>query len=370
MTSTALIPASRLVQASMSKTDLLLLCQYWASPFVTRPKNEGPEKYILRFGSAFHKTAEIYLNGKYPNIKVIAKKYDVEAKRLRHFFLRWKEYIDNIFATRFTDNVVRFVETKIAYDPYRDTVRFLKSKKERDYSERTPDEVPGTGDLVLAPENEDWFVVFDWKTGSSDYNATLNGQLASLALGMSRHLKRYKAIVIILRIDEDFMEPYEAFLDLTALENHRKKLRAVWSEARSPNPPMRWGTHCGKLYCPLIETCPTQQDPMSLGDEMHALDREKLAYLFGKFQAARKMLDAVDERFKREIEMNGPFQLENGKWAVLQDQTRETLSKASIVRALGAVDGMNLIEQLDERGCVDRTPYKKIGYENDPGAKK
>jgi hypothetical protein len=356
----------------MSKTDLLLICQYWASPLVRQPKL-GSEKYPLRFGSAFHKCAEIYLKGfgkKHPNIAAIAKKYDVEEKRLKHFYTRWRAYIDDLFTTRFTDNQLRFVEEKLAYNPYLDTVRFLPSKKERDYSERSLDEVPGTGDLILVPTNEEWFVVFDWKTGSSDYDAKLNGQLASLALGMSRHLKRYRAIVVILRIDEDFIEPYEAVLDMGLLNKHREKLRSAWSSARSANPSMRPGMHCSKLYCPLVEVCPTQQDPIAIGDEMHGLEPERKAFLFARFKAAEKMLEAVDDRFKREIAMNGPFQIDNGKWAVLKDQTRETISRASINRALGAVDGAALWEQLSAAGCVDTIEYKKIDYMPEASAKK
>jgi hypothetical protein len=364
-----LIPASHLVNASMSKTDLLLQCTYWASPYVTLPTKSGIEPVHLRFGSGFHKCDEIYLKSfgkKHPNIPAVAKKYDIDAKRLKNFYTRWREFIDAILAA-YPKNTERRVEEKLVYDPFLDTARILQSTKERDYSERKPTEIPGTGDLVLIPPDEDWFAVFDWKTGSTDYDKELNGQLASLALGTSRMIKRYNVRAYIVRIDDTFIEPYEWKWNLSFLETHRKNLRTKMSEARSPNPSMRPGMHCSKLYCPMIETCPTQQDPMSLGDATHSLDDpEKKAFYFAKFKAAEKMMEAMKERWKREVEMNGPFQLEDGRWACLVPDERDNLSKASIRRALGDVDGNDVIRQLDEAGCIDHIARTKLDYRKNP----
>jgi hypothetical protein len=368
-----LIPTSRLVQGSMSKTDLLLLCQYWASWMITLPKPSAVAPYPLRFGSAHHKTQEIHLESrgkKVPNLPAIAKKYDVELQRLESYYIRARDFIDDLIKKNWPRAKLYFVESKLAYDPFTDKTRFLSSTKERDYSQRLPNEFPGTGDLVVVPDNEDFFVTFDWKTGNSVYNAQYNGQLASVSLAISRHIKRYKAVVYIVRIDDEFIEPYPGSLDKELLEAHRKKLMTAISSARSASPSMRPGAHCHELYCPAISVCPAHAGPMALRDEMHgALEPERKALLFERFKAAEKMLQWMNEWFKEEIRRNGPFQRENGKWAVLRPDHKEYLSKASIVRALGRVDGEELISQLRERGCIDESDGEKIDYVSDPSGR-
>lgn len=373
----SIIPANRLVQGSMSKTDLLLQCQYWASPLVTVPKRDPNAKdpYHLRFGSAYHKTQEIHLSSrgkKRPNIPILSKRFEVEIPRLKDFYERGREFIDDELERLGLSDEEYIVEKKIGYDPYTDTARYLVETGERDYSGRKINELPGTGDLAIVPRDRDVVYVWDWKTGSKVYDSEVNGQLRSLGLGMARIVQRSTAIVTIVRIDDDFLEPVPpATLDARSLDLHRDALRRAISQARSANPFLRPGTHCSSHYCDYIEMCPAHRDPMSLGDEMHSLeDRSRLGVLYARYKAAEKMMEAVGNRFKREIEMNGPFECEDGSHAVLKDASKRTLSKTSIVRALGKVDGLELYDQLVERGCVDETNYMKIDYERDASGRK
>ena len=77
------------IQASISKTDLLLKCQYWASPLIStvpEPTDPSALNEALRFGRAFHLTAEIHLKSrgkKRPNFNVIAKRFGVDRKKTR-----------------------------------------------------------------------------------------------------------------------------------------------------------------------------------------------------------------------------------------------------------------------------------------------
>jgi hypothetical protein len=371
-----LITTKRLIEGSMSKTDLLLRCQYWASGMITLPKTKAA--YPLRFGTAFHKTMEIHLKSggkKKPDIPALAKEYEVEAPRLKNYYERGKAFVDQFIPKNFPGKVTIYIEEKLAYDPFADAMRFLVSDKERDYSDIKPNEFPGTGDLVIVPEDVDYFGVLDWKTGSTNYDpqekgVLYNGQLASISLAMSRYLKRYKALVWIVRIDDEFMEDYPDKLDADQLEGHRKKLARAIGGARSANPVMYPGQHCHEQYCPAVAVCPSVAGPMALRDDLSAMEPEQKAHLYARYMTVKKMLDWMDDFWKEEIRRNGPFQLENGKWATLQPQSRENLSKASIMRALGPEEGAAVVEQLRDSGCIETSEFEKIAYLNDPSGRK
>ncbi len=361
-----LLPQGKPVNASMSKTDLLLLCQWWASPRTPIPKTLGPTPYHLRFGTAFHKCMELFLLALAVNIKAIAGQFEVEPDRLDHFFRRGKEFILKLLKERRWTSHQKLLEKKLAYDPFKNTVRFLASKKERDYSDILATEFPGTGDLALIPKTiNEPFVILDYKTGSSDYDAKLNGQLKSLGLGLSVQTKNQNAIAIIMRIDDDFIEPYETNLGPTQWEKHQKDLRNAIRLALSSHPPLRPGEHCSKLYCNAIEVCPAHAGPFALGDSMHGMvERDQLGPLYARFQAARKLIERLGDRFKEEIARNGPFETEEG-FAELVQKSKENLSKASIRRALGTVDGNNVIQQLEDRGCIETSEWEEIRVKKD-----
>jgi len=361
-----LLPTGKPVNASMSKTDLLLLCQWWASPRTPVPKELGETKYHLRFGTAFHKCMELFLRGLLVNITKIANAHDVERDRLEHFFQRGKTAISELLKQRKWSDYTKLLEKKLAYDPFRNTMRFLESTKERDYSGLLATEFPGTGDLALIPKSQDKpFVVIDYKTGSSDYDAAFNGQLKSLGLGLSVHTKNPNAIAIIFRIDDDFIEPYEAPLGPAHWEEHQKQLRNAIRLALSKHPPIRPGEHCANLYCNAIEICPAHAGPFALGDSMHGMiERDQLGPLYARFQAARKLIERLGDRFKEEIARNGPFETEEG-FAELVPKSKENLSKASIRRAMGLVDGNSVIEQLEERGCIETSEWEEIRVKKD-----
>lgn len=357
-----LLPTGAPVNASMSKTDLLLLCQWWASPRTARPKDLG-DRWRLEFGIAFHKCMELWLLGKKINFALIAKQNKVpDAKRLKLFFERLQAFLVEMFEERGWTKLPKLLEQKMAYDPFRNTARFLTSKKERDYSGLKTTELPGTGDLAFEVPDANEVVTIDYKTGVSDYDAAKNGQLKSLGMGLALHYKRPRVRGMILRIDEDFVEPYEAEYDAAVLEKHRLGLVRALREALSQHPPMRPGTHCQKHFCPALEICPAHAGPMGLGDRMHMVtDRSQLGPLYAQFQAAKKLMEKLGERFKEEIEMNGPFEAAEDRGHIgLKHKSKRNLSEASIRRALGAVDGNDLISQLEERDCIEITEYDEL----------
>lgn len=361
-----LLPTGKPVNASMSKTDLILLCQWWASPRTPIPKTFGETPYHLRFGTAFHKCMELFLLALLVDCTVIAKQHDVEPDRLEHFFRRGKEFIVELLKKRGWNSRQKLLEKKLAYDPFRNKVRFLTSTKERDYSGLSATEFPGTGDLALIDKsNRDPFVILDYKTGSSDYDAKFSGQLKSLGLGLSVHTGNPNAIGIILRIDDDFIEPYEAAYGPKDWERHRDNLRNAIRLALSKHPPLRPGEHCSKLYCNALEVCPAHAGPFALGDSMHELlERDQLGPLYARYQAAKKLIERLGDRFQEEIRRNGHFETEEG-FAELVTKSKPNLSKKSIRRALGRVDGDDVIAQLEERGCIETSEWEEIRVKPD-----
>jgi hypothetical protein len=363
------------INGSMSKTDLLLQCQYWASPTVTtvpEPTEVSALNEALRFGRAFHKCMEIHLlyGGKQrPRFAVIAKKFSIDAKRLEHFYRRAREYIDKLLNKRGWVDEKRLVEQKIVYDPFVDTMRFLESTGERDYSDRKSTEFPGTGDLAIVPKKR--MVVLDWKSGQSNYDAQDNGQLLSLSLGLSRHFKQYEVVVFIVRIDEEWIEPSEGLLDESHLEEHRENLRLALQSALSRNPFMRPGMHCTKFYCPAIEVCPAHAGPLSVRDMMDGvLSPEQRGHQYMRYKTAKKLIDRIGDFWHRDIEMNGPAVLDNGSTLILKPGSRENLSKASIRRAMGKVEAEALIKELDESGAIETTEFIQLFEVPDPASKK
>ena len=133
--------ARKPINASMSGTDLFMKCQYWASPAtISVPESTEISQFneALRFGRAFHKAIEIYLESrgkKKPRFQVIADKFSVSAKRLEDFYRRAVEYINQLLKELNGQDEEWLVERKMAYDPFAHAARFLISAKERDYSD-------------------------------------------------------------------------------------------------------------------------------------------------------------------------------------------------------------------------------------------
>jgi len=354
--------------ASISKTDQLFYCQYWASPAVTfPPKISDVIDDIPRFGLAFHKCGEIHLNRQEVNVKEIATSFDVDEKRLRDYYRRWSEAIEKLLKKRGWEDRFRIVEQKIAINPFQDTVRFLTSEKERDYSEAKRLEIPGTGDLILAPAYNQPFVTIDWKTGQSSYDAKKNGQLKTLSYGFSRHFKSYEAINIIFRIDDEFMEISEAPIYAKGLNAHRDRLRKNLALALSNSPPMRIGQYCG--YCEALEVCPAHQQPFAIGD-VEIDSSESAALLYERILPAEKLLKKKRDRIRNFVEANGPVGLDNGKFLQLKEYSEENLSKASIKRVMGEIEGEEFIQKLRGMGVIESKKEIRLMPLADPSSKK
>lgn len=361
-------PSPLLHHASASKTDVLLACQYWASPALQLPEDifNNP---AARFGSAFHKTMELHLLETFVDFAAIAEEFDVDQKRLENYYDRGSKIIDALLKKNEWDKHPRMVETKLAYDPFTDKARVLDAPGPRSYSGRTPTELPGTQDLMIPnvvawqSPTESALVLFDWKTGQSDYNADTNAQLSSLGLMGARLLEQSYVHVAILRLDDEFAEISQSTRNATELKAHRIHLKKALSGALEDNPALRPGTWC--KYCPALEVCPVHRDPyLPVEIVESAVGPEQIRMAYPLLIAAEQKLAKARERVKRYVEMNGMLDLDSGKRLKIIEYEEELLSKASIKRALGNVEGAELIEDLRRRGVVEKSQQSSLRMVN------
>ncbi len=380
--------AKGLHHASASKTDLLLTCQWWAAPGTQIPPEPDDIRLapdIPRFGRAFHKTMELFL-GDDPGpmrtealLPEIAEAYDVDQKRLTEYFKRGSKAVADFLKARGWDKIPRTIEKKLAYDPFYDTTRVLKTEGERDYSGRRPTEMPGTADLGLqpGPNRSRPLIVFDWKSGQSTYDASKNPQLRTLSLGLSRFWKTNvgaqptatAAIAIILRIDDEFMELSEAPLTFDLLDKHRVLLRSKLRNAIEGKPALYPGVHC--RYCPALEVCPAHQDPLALAEPVETMtEPEHVAQVYARLLSAENLLKKIRRRITNYVESNGPIELDNGKWASIVEYEEELLSKASINRTLGKLEGAIRLSQLRDEGILEVHKVKQLREINNPATRR
>ncbi len=340
--------------ASMSRTEELLQCQWWASPVTWLPPQPEKSPDIPRFGTAVHKTLELHRLKQKVDIAAIAVEQDVDADKLGDYYSRGSKVVDSLLKNvKGTEEY----EAKYAYDPFTDKGRKLKSKKERDYSEKKITELPGTVDVNVVQPKE--FFVLDYKTGNKVYDIKTNGQLRSLSLAISKTHGLSSGIRVILRIDEDFIEPYEERINVVEMEAHRKVLRPAMRAMLSLTPNLRPGTYCN--WCPALEVCPAQGGPLVLRDLIeNAIEPAQVSHIYGKLLAIENLTKKVREKIHTYIEQNGPIDLDNGKSLILKPISKDNLSQASIKRALGAINGQELIDDLRKKGCIEESNYTSL----------
>lgn len=364
---------------SASKTDLLLVCQYWASPDVKLPPDPNdPERTrdpkllsdAPRFGVAFHLAMERHVRGGFYErgtriadkvITQIASDHVVDDRRLLDYYRRAREFLRDFLKERNWTGIALIAERKLAYDPFRDKARFLESETTRDYSGRKATELPGTLDLASEVVEGRLFFTADWKTGVSAYEAYENKQLDSLSLGLSRVWDSHeaKSVNAIFRIDDEFIEPSVTTVGPKRWEKHRKKLRLALVEAYSKTPAMRAGIHC--RYCPANEVCPAIVGPTAVDDMLSdATDSETVRRVYEMSAPLEKALENRRKRVMNWVESNGPIELSNGKELRILEMQQDNLSKASIERALGKVAGQDLIADLRSRGCIEKIDKKQM----------
>jgi hypothetical protein len=227
-----------------------------------------------------------------------------------------------------------------------------------------PGEFGGTSDMVLSPAlKPEIIIVEDHKTG--DYGefhmpAELP-QMRTLALQEGAgfvsilHAPRESAPTIYT----DPIEPPQLRAHADAL---RKAMRRIGDGSLRPGP---W---CKR--CPARESCPAKDgELLARAGAMvkTAIDSEALTngpVDKGAFHMFLQELSRLDKRarevLKADVKAGEIIARPDGKVLVIKEKEYESLSKSSIIAALGKVKGERAIERLRAQGCVKKETREEL----------
>ena len=356
----------RVLQATASKTDLLLRCQWWVGKEV--PPEAVGEPAL--FGSAFHEMIAHQLPRPMKKVgaksfKETAAKWGVDQKKLQDrvtqaFPVLWKWLKSNEFALDFTRDLR--VEVPMAYDLERGVGVEIPPHDENHHYQVTRWQHPGTVDLLSLISynsglalNQRVCLVLDHKTGYDIPSVAESGQLLSLALA-ARSLYQADRIIIGFFTAQADTLPEVLALELSeqALSKFEGQLQAAYNGYDSHFlHPDGW---CGQ--CPGFAICPTQTTALDdLGRPRGTLTLEKAGAMHQKLQAYEKQFNRLADMLREEIrslvEKSGPIPRPDGQFVGLVSRSYTNLSQASIKRALGEVKGGREIARLEKLGCIE-----------------
>lgn len=380
------------LQPSASKTELLLLCPRPFDPTLESEPDEPGEP--ARYGSAFHQILASCLRApaKKPLEKTLAyakavdraaKQYDVKDAReeLAGHVKSSVKVLRNWLAHEKLE--ISEIETAYAVKPRHDgewEARAVSAHDEDHVYSVEDDELPGTVDLIARNANRKRTVTIDHKTGifeswianDSDVQFARPStvpQLRTLGLATSSsevgifHADR-KGLPIV------YAEPFE---DRRA---HAKELHAAFD--RIGGGFLRPDEYCKR--CPARIGCPAAaahllvESAAVLTAAANALAIEpvdpnglcvlptepppegmleiRAGALYDMLKRFRELEKAGSAELKRLVRLGSVIETKDGKVLSIREQTYETLSKKSVIEALGKVAGEKLLAQLRKKGVI------------------
>lgn len=388
------------LQPSASKTGVFLLCQ---RPFDAETPTEPDEPgEAALYGSAFHqiiaaclrtgwrgtKKAPLETSAAYSReVDRAAKRYDMQDARAELAgHVKSSVKVLRNWLTREKLEVVA-IERAYAVHPKADgtwKTRVIEAHDENHVYDVAPDEMPGTVDLVATNDNRKRTVVMDHKTGlfedwfANDESVkfarpTTVAQLRTLGLvGSSLYGE-----VSIFHADRRglpmvYSEPYE----VSEQQQHAKELHGAFS--RLGGGFLRPGEYCKR--CPARAGCPAAAahllvesaavlveaanrvalepiDPNAL----YALPTEpppegmiemRAGALYDMLKRFRELEKVAVTELKRLVRAGAVIETRDGKVLKIQTQNYETLSKKSVIEALGKVEGEKELARLRKKGVI------------------
>lgn len=152
-------------------------------------------------------------------------------------------------------------EVPFAWDFTTDEARRLRGH-ERDYTDATELEVPGTADVVGLKDDVDDVLIVEWKSGSAENS---HSQLEALALFAGRTFGAKDVHVMGVSLSSRFddhvdrctVEKTFTQWDLSLIAADLRDLFVA--EYTKPQP----GEHCSSLYCPAKQSCPVVSEALA-----------------------------------------------------------------------------------------------------------
>jgi hypothetical protein len=370
------------IHATMSKTDDLLACAWrWGRQ---APRDTGSD--ASRFGVACH---DIYakLGAEDLSLKdtkalraacvAVGDSFKVDAKEVESLvvqswpvFSQWMKGA-NPFRINFHDKGLAKYEYSVAYNVTETTARECESPNEATHVYGDCDyetELPGTADVVFYRRKE-YLCILDYKTGEDVPEPSQSGQLKSLAVALVDIYPEAKQVIVgLLHAPRRTGVPtvYVDTLSAKDIAYHRDALCFAWQQRGLSMSP---GTVC--QYCPLLTSCPTQSSMLvelkkgSAGNL--ALTSERVGAIHVALQQYDSLAEQLRSQLKAWVRTNGPAVRPDGKVLDIVKREYETLSKTSLMTALGAVEGEKELAKLRKRGCLKKDEREELRAENDKG---
>lgn len=384
-------------QPSASKTEVFLLCPRPFDPAIEAEPDEPGEP--ARYGSGFHAVIAACLRS--PKKKLLeknsaayarvvdraAKEFDMkDAKAELASHVKSSVKVLRNWLTREKLEVVE-VEKAYAVWPKADggwVARPTEPHDEDHVYKIARGGMPGTVDLIAMNANRKRTVVLDHKTGvyeswfANDETVTFArpttiGQMRTLGLvGSSLHGE-----VAIFHADRKglpmvYSEPYE----VSDQRAHAKELHAAFQ--RIGQGFLRPGEYCKR--CPTRVGCPARAahllvestavlveaankvalepvDPNALcvlptEPPPAGMIEMRAGALYDLLKRFRELEKAGSAELKRLVRGGAVIETRDGKVLALQTQTFETLSKKSVIEALGKVAGEKELARLRKKGAI------------------
>ncbi len=343
---------------SASKRRLLQRCAWWARPDVELPPWDPTE--AAERGTALHRVAagEAY--------ETVAEEYGYDVEELAELVAVWREWWPEFVngglggVTMAPHAVHGRTEVPYAYDTATGAARELPGEGQRDYSDASETEVPGTADVVIVDPH--FVVTIDLKTGRPPKTlAEYREQLEHNALAATRVHGVEEAVIMVAHVTPAGVEVDVDRLDALDLAGVAGALAA--EVASIPNAEPRPGAHCRDLYCPALAVCPMTQTSLALVPDVRRLplvgevendaDAALLIDALPRFEAWAKDRKAAMKRYVKG--RDGGVVLPDGRIYTLEKATRETvrLDVRGALEALRSVLGAHTDEALTVRASKE-----------------
>jgi len=382
------------LQPSASRTSLLLACPRPFDPELETESSSSGE--AANYGSAFHLvTATCLAPAKQPlersvdrYSKVVhkaAKQYGVAhaaaelAGHVKSSMTVLRKWLDREGLK--VDEIERSYAVKPEKDGWRS--REIPPHDEEHRYEVEAGELPGTVDLIARNTNKTRAVVIDHKTGGLDIGFAQPATLPQMrTLGLVASDRGEAVEVGIFHADRRglpivYAEPYEK----QEQHRHAKALHAAFARVGSGF--MRPGDHC--KWCPARDGCPARTADL-LAESTAALVEganklivadgaalvpagestalasveERAAVLYELLKRFRVLDKAGSEEIKNLVRAGKIIETSDGKVLAIRTETFETLSKKSVIEALGAVAGEKELKKLRAKGALKEATREKL----------
>jgi hypothetical protein len=350
-------------QVTASKIHQLLKCARPFAPDVELEEDDPGEPAL--YGSAAHELLDIIVsNGaldledavnacaKWGLAPGLASELLAHVQDATHTLQKWLVK-DNPWGEKFT---LVDTEVHLAWNPITGKSRVVAFDEETHHYELLPGEIGGTYDLLVKSKNR--VVVLDYKTGDYGifHEPARHPQMRMLALMTKAssvailHTPRggvppvVYADDIISDDEQDFLAQLRAAMarigdgSLTPGKEQCKYCRAI----------------CIAKNASLVEDA-SKSVAMVLGSSPGGL-APRSAEDLGRFHMMlgdlKRLAEAARADLKARVLAGEVIERPDGKVLVIEEREYETVSKSSIVEALGKVGGEKLVTSLRKKGCL------------------